>query len=179
MALSIGSKAPDFSLPGVDGETYSLSSFAQKTATVLVFSCNHCPYVVIYEDRMVELQRDYADRGVALIAVNANDTVAYPADSFENMKLRAEAKGFNFPYVLDASQDTAKAYEATRTPEVFIIDAGGTIAFHGRIDDNADDPSAVERHHVREALDQLLAGQDVEVGETEPIGCTIKWRAGA
>ena len=91
MALSIGSKAPDFSLPGVDGETYSLSSFAQKTATVLVFSCNHCPYVVIYEDRMVELQRDYADRGVALIAVNANDTVAYPADSFENMKLRAEA----------------------------------------------------------------------------------------
>ena len=178
MALSIGSKAPDFDLSGVDGRNYSLATFADKSARVVIFSCNHCPYVVMYEDRMIELARDYHDQGVAVIAINPNDPVSHPADSFENMKLRAQSKGFNFPYVWDETQQTAVAYGATRTPEVFVVDAGGTVVYHGRIDDNAEDAGAVERHDLREALDQLVAGRPIETPDTDPIGCSIKWKTG-
>jgi len=176
MAVPVGSKAPKFSLLGVDGETYSLCGFSDKKAVVVVFSCNHCPFVVMYEDRMIELYRDYAPRGVAMVAINPNDTDAYPADSYDNMKLRAETKGFEFAYVIDETQATARAYGATKTPEVFVVDADGTVVYHGRIDDNAEDASAVERQELREALDQLLAGQPIATPETTPIGCGIKWR---
>lgn len=178
MALEIGNPAPDFNLPGVDGKTCSLADFAGKAAVVIIFSCNHCPVVMEYEDRMVALQRDYADRGVALVAINCNDAENYPADSFENMKLRAQSKGFNFPYLYDESQQSAMQYGATRTPEVFLVGPGRKLAYHGRIDDSADDPAGVERHELREALDQLLAGGSVAVPETTPVGCTIKWRLG-
>lgn len=179
MALAIGSKAPDFDLPGVDGQRVSLSGLADKRAVVVIFSCNHCPYVVMYEDRMIQLQRDYADRGVTLVAINSNDPVSYPADSFENMKLRAQSKGYNFPYLWDESQEVALAYGATRTPEVFLVDSTGTIVYHGRIDDNADDPAAVQRHDLREALDALLEGRPITIVDTTPVGCTIKWRTGS
>jgi peroxiredoxin len=178
MALEIGSKAPDFDLLGVDGKRYSLASFAGKKAVVVVFSCNHCPYVVMYEDRMIGLQRDYADRGVALIAINANDADKYAADSFENMKLRAETKGFNFAYVADDTQFTAMEYGATRTPEFFLLDAAGNVAYHGRMDDDAEDVAAVQRHDLREALEEVLAGKPVSVPDTMPVGCTIKWKTG-
>ena len=178
MPLAIGEKAPDFDLPAVDGHNYSLSTFGDKDACVVIFSCNHCPIVVAYEDRMIQLAADYADKGVAVVAINANDPVSHPADSFDNMKLRAESKGFNFPYLWDESQNVAMAYGATRTPEVFVVDAGGTIVYHGRIDDNAEDAAAVGRHDLREALEQILAGKPVEVPDTAPIGCTIKWKAG-
>ena len=176
MSLPIGGKAPDFDLPGTDGNNHSLQNFADKAATVIIFSCNHCPYVVMYEDRMIELQRDYADKDVAIIAINSNNPVSHPADSFDNMKVRAEEKGFNFPYVLDGTQQTAREYRATRTPEVFVVGPGGAVVYHGRIDDNAQDASAVERHDLREALDQLLAGEPIGMPDTAPIGCTIKWK---
>jgi len=176
MALRVGSKAPGFSLPGVDGETYSLAGFAGKQAVVVILSCNHCPYVVMYEDRMVQVQADYAARGVQLIAICANDDVKYPADSFEAMKQRAAEKGFNFPYVRDASQQVARAYGAAVTPEVFVVSAEGVIVYHGRLDDNAQDSSRVKTHDLRNALDQLLAGEEVTVKDTEPVGCSIKWQ---
>jgi len=176
MAISVGSKAPDFDLPGVDGETYSLGSFADADAVVVIFSCNHCPYVVANEDRMVQLQADYADRGVRLVAICSNDAAKYPADSFDAMKARAQEKGFNFPYLRDETQEVARAWGASVTPEVFLLGPEGTVVYHGRIDDNAMAPTAVGRHDLREALDELLAGEDISVPRTEPVGCTIKWK---
>ncbi len=176
MAISVGSKAPDFDLPGVDGETYSLGSFADADAVVVIFSCNHCPYVVANEDRMVQIQADYADRGVRLVAICSNDAAKYPADSFDAMKARAQEKGFNFPYLRDETQEVARAWGASVTPEVFLLGPEGTVVYHGRIDDNAMAPTAVGRHDLRAALDELLAGEDISVPRTEPVGCTIKWK---
>lgn len=176
MAISVGSKAPDFDLPAVDGQDYSLGSFSGKQAVVVIFSCNHCPYVVATEDRMIGLQADYADRGVQLVAINPNDEVQYPADSFEAMKTRAAEKGFNFPYLRDESQQVARAYGASVTPEVFLVDAGGTVVYHGRIDDNVMEPDSVGRHDLQEALDELLAGKEISLQETEPVGCSVKWK---
>jgi peroxiredoxin len=174
--LKIGDVAPDFNLPGVDGKNYSLSSFADKKAVVVIFSCNHCPYVIAYEDRMIAIQRDYADKGVALVAINPNDDVKYPADSFDKMAIRAKEKGFNFPYLRDETQEIARAYGATRTPEIFLLDESRRLVYHGRIDDNAMDPNGVKRHDLREALDELLEGKEISVTETTPVGCTIKWK---
>ncbi len=177
MAVSIGTKAPDFNLPGVDGQDYSLSTFADKQAVVVIFSCNHCPYIVANEDRMIELQADYADRGVQLVAINPNDDIRYPADSFQAMKTRAAEKGFNFPYLRDETQQVARAYDASVTPEVFVVDATGTVVYHGRIDDDsAKEPGNVIRHDLRIALDEMLAGEEITVKDTEPVGCTIKWK---
>ena len=176
MSLSIGSSAPDFSLPGVDGETWSLSSFAEKPVLVVIFSCNHCPYVVAYEERMTELQRDYAERGVQLVAINPNNEKSHPADSFDKMVQRAKDRAFNFPYLRDESQDVARAYGARFTPEIFAFDKDRKLAYHGRIDDNYDDPFDVRRHDLREALDEILAGKPVSIADTEPVGCTVKWK---
>jgi peroxiredoxin len=123
--MSQGTAAPPFSLPATDGETYSLASFANADVLVVVFTCNHCPYAIAAEDRLVELQRDYATRGVRLVAINPNDSEGYPADSFDNMVVRAEAKGFNFPYLHDEPQAVARAYDAACTPDVFVFDAEG------------------------------------------------------
>jgi peroxiredoxin len=176
MAIKVGSKAPAFDLPGVDGRNYSLASFADKEAVVVIFSCNHCPYVVANEDRMMQIQSDYAARGVQLVAICSNNAATHPADSFENMKQRAAEKGFNFPYLRDESQEVARAYGASVTPEVFVVDKTGTVVYHGRIDDNAMEPAKVKRHDLREALDELLAGKPISVTNTEPVGCSVKWK---
>lgn len=174
--LSIGSKAPEFNLKGVDGKHYSLDSFAGKEALIIIFSCNHCPYVQAYEDRIIKIQEDYAGKGVAVIAINPNDDKGYPEDSFENMKRRAEEKGFNFPYLRDEDQSVAKAFDATHTPEIFLFDKERKLVFHGKIDDNWQEPDKVVNHYLRNALDELLAGKEISVPETFTIGCTIKWR---
>lgn len=176
MSLSIGSSAPDFLLPGVDGETRSLASFADKPALVVIFSCNHCPYVVAYEERMIALQRDYADQGVQLVAINPNNEKTHPADSFDKMVERSKERNFNFPYLRDESQEVARAYGARFTPELFVFDKDRKLAYHGRIDDDHEDPNAVSRHDAREALDEILAGKPVSVTDTTPIGCTVKWK---
>ncbi|MGK9475258.1 thioredoxin family protein [Melioribacter sp. OK-6-Me] len=173
--LKLGSKAPDFSLEGVDGKTYSLDSFKEKEALIVIFSCNHCPYVQAYEDRIIKIQEDYAGR-VQVVAINSNDDVKYPEDSFEEMKIRAEKKKFNFPYLRDETQETARAYGATHTPEIFLFDKKRELRFHGKIDDNWQEPAAVKQNYLRDALDELLSGKEISVPETFTIGCTIKWK---
>jgi len=175
--LSLGSKAPDFNLIGVDDKYYSLNSFSDKKAVIIIFSCNHCPYVQAYEDRIIKIQRDYKEKGVAIVAVNSNDDKAYPEDSFENMKKRAIQKGFNFPYLRDEEQSVARAYDATHTPEIFLFDSERRLVFHGKIDDNWQEPEKAVNHYLRNALDELLAGKEISVPETFTIGCTIKWKS--
>jgi len=174
--LRSGDKAIPFNLPGTDGTNHNLREYSEKKAVVVTFSCNHCPYVRAWEDRMVEVQADYAPRGVQLVAINSNDAVKYPEDSFEKMKERACEKKFNFPYLRDESQEVAKAYGAERTPEVFLFDKSGSLRYHGVIDDNYDDPAAVKIRYLREALDAVLTGAPPRTTETKPVGCTIKWK---
>lgn len=174
--LKIGSPAPDFNLPGVDGKEYSLNSFKDKEALIVIFSCNHCPYVQAYEERIKQIQDDYRSKGAAVVAINSNEDVNYPEDSFENMKKRADEKKFNFPYLRDETQSFARAYDATHTPEIFLFDKERKLAFHGKIDDNWQEPERVQNHYLRNALDELLAGKDISVPETFTIGCTIKWK---
>lgn len=175
MRLPIGEKAPDFSLPGVDGKTHSLRNFADKPVLVVMFTCNHCPYVQAYEDRLIAIQRDYADRDVQLLAINANETRNYPEDDFPHMVERAENKAYNFPYLRDENQSVAEAYGAHYTPEIFVLDREHRLRYTGRIDDNWQNPKEVKSHDLRAAIEALLSGQAVSRPETHTIGCTIKW----
>jgi peroxiredoxin len=176
MTLDLGSQAPDFSLPGTDGKTWSLASFKDAKALCVVFSCNHCPYVKAYEGRFVGLQKDLGPGGFQMVAINSNDAVSHPEDGFEAMQARAREKGFNFPYLRDESQAVAHAYGAVRTPHVFLFNAGRALAYVGRIDDNWDQPDKVTRHELRDAVEDLLADLPVRVPETFAVGCTIKWK---
>jgi peroxiredoxin len=176
MGISVGSTAPNFSLKGVDGKEYSLESLADRKAVAVVFSCNHCPYVLAWEDRMIAIQGDYEAQGVTLVAINPNNEATHPADSFDNMVTHSSEKGFNFPYLRDETQQTATAYGATHTPEVFLLDAERTVRYHGAIDDNYDDADAVREHYLRNALDAVLAGGKPPITETPPVGCTVKWK---
>jgi len=172
----MGDMAPGFTgLLGTDGKRYSLESFADVQILVLVVSCNHCPYVQAYEDRMIAIQRDYKDRGVGFVAVNSNYDRDYPEDSYENMVKRAKEKRFNFPYIRDETQSLAKALSAVCTPEVFVFDRQRKLVYHGRIDDNKD-PTKVTTHDLRNALGAITGGKKPAVAETRPFGCSVKWR---
>lgn len=175
-ALAIGEKAKSFTLQGTDGQEYSLSSFKDHEILAVIFSCNHCPYVQAWESRMVQIQADYKEKGVQFVAINANDASKYPDDNFEAMKARVMEKGFNFPYLRDKSQEVAREYGAERTPEVFLFDADRKLIYHGTIDDNYDDPEAVEATYLRDAIEAGLVGGTPEVQTTTPVGCTIKWK---
>ena len=176
MGIKLGGKAPDFNLKGVDGKLYTLDSFKDYKMLVVIISCNHCPYVVAYEDRMIEIQRDYLEKGVRFVAINPNNEITHPEDSFANMIVRAKKKGFNFPYLRDESQDIPKILGARYTPEVYLFDQDRRLRYHGRIDDNYQNPRAVQRHDLRDALDSILSGKQVQNPETTAIGCTIKWK---
>ncbi len=170
------SKAADFSLPGTDGKTHSLKDYADKKAVIVIFSCNHCPYVQAYEDRMMDIQKDYGAQGAQVITINSNDAVKYPDDNFEAMKKRAKERNFNFPYLRDDSQDVARAYSATHTPHIFLFDEFRNLRYTGKIDDDWKEPGNVKRRFLREALDAVLAGKTPGEQETYAIGCTIKWK---
>ena len=176
MSLALAERAPSFALPGIDGQQHSLDDYAGNDVLVLIQSCNHCPYVQAWEGRMVAIQRDYADRGVRLVAFNSNDAGRYPDDSFEEMRSRAKRQGFNFDYLQDEDQSLARALGSERTPEVFVFDRDRRLVYHGAIDDSRDD-NAVTRHHLREALDAVLDGREPAVPETPPVGCSVKWRS--
>ena len=174
--LQLGQTAPDFSLPGVDGKTYSLASFKDAKLLVIVFSCNHCPYVVGSEDRMNKFYADYAPRGVAMAAINSNESDNHPTDSFEHMKTRAAEKGFKFAYIRDESQQTALDYGALRTPHWYVFDEHRKLRYTGRMDDNPRTPGAEKTRELRDAVDALLAGRKPELELTNPIGCNVKWK---
>lgn len=174
--LGIGDEAIPFSLPGVDGEAHSLSNHQEKAAVAVIFTCNHCPYARAWEDRIVSIQSDYRDQGLQVLAINANDADKYPNDGFTQMQQRAEEKDFNFPYLQDESQELAAAYGAERTPEVFLFDSDRKLAYHGAVDDNYDDPNAVQQNYLRDAIEAVLANAEPSTSETRPVGCTIKWK---
>jgi peroxiredoxin len=173
--LKIGAKAPDFRLPAVDGNTYGLESFSDAKLLIIAFTCNHCPYVQAYEDRIIALQNEFQEQGLQFVAINSNETKGYPEDSFENMIIRSEEIGFNFPYLRDDDQQVAKLFGAQCTPEFFLFDSERTLRYHGKFDDNWKDPNGVTNHDLKNAVQTLLAGKEIEKPENMAIGCSIKW----
>lgn len=173
--LQLGELAPDFRLPAVDGKDYSLASFKDRKILVVFFTCNHCPYVQGWDDRVIALQREFGPKGVQFVGINANETAHYPDDSFEKMVVRAREKGFNWVYLRDESQEAAKVYDAACTPEFYAFDAGRKLRYHGRVDDNYQDPKAVKSHDLKNALEDLTSGREVRMPLTPAMGCSIKW----
>jgi peroxiredoxin len=176
--MTLGTAQPliPFRLKNVDGNALSPEDFSGAKALAVIFWCNHCPYVRAWEDRVIALQREYADRGVQFLLVNANDAQKYPGDSYEEMQKRAEEKGYPFPYLVDEPQDVARQYGAERTPEIFLFDEARTLRYHGAPDDNYDDPNGVTHQYLRDAVEAVLSGTAPTESETPPRGCTIKWR---
>lgn len=165
--LEIGAKAPTFAgLPGVDGKECSLDAMKDAKAIVVCFTCNKCPVAVAYEDRFVEFQKKYADKGVKFVAINSNKN----SENLEVMKTRAEEKGFNFPYVYDASGKLATEYGATVTPHIFVLDGERKVAYVGAFDDSQ---QKATKHYVADAVDAILAGKKVELTNTKAVGCGI------
>lgn len=179
MAPVLGSQAPDFSLPGTDGKTYGLKTFSDRKALVVVFMCNHCPYVIAVQDRINQIARNFGPKGVALVGINSNDTKRYPDDSFENMKKRSKELGFSFPYLLDETQEVARAYGAVCTPDIFAYEntgSGFALRYQGRLDDSWKDESKVTKHDLSDALEAILAKKPVNSDQHPSMGCSIKWK---
>ncbi|MEK7390199.1 MAG: thioredoxin family protein [Elusimicrobiota bacterium] len=176
--MNLTDTAPAFLLKGVDGREHSLDSVKGNKATIIVFSCNHCPYVVLNEDRLIAACLDTRDKGVGMAAINSNDAQRYPEDSFEAMVARAREKKFPFPYLRDETQSVARAYGATHTPHLFVFDAQLRLAYTGAIDDDSSykNRKKAEKFYLRDALDDLIAGRQVRLADTHAIGCTIKWK---
>jgi peroxiredoxin len=183
--LEIGSKAPDFKLPGVDGKTYSLASFKTANILVIVFTCNHCPTAQAYEERIIQLTKDYKSKGVAVVAISPNDPksvrldeLGYSdmGDSFAEMKARARQKKYNFPYLYDGdTEKTSKAYGPVATPHVFIFDKDRKLRYQGRIDDVEKPTGTPKNLDTRNAIEALLANKEVPVATTKVFGCSVKW----
>ncbi len=176
VGYSVGDTAIDFNLQNVDGKTVSLAGIKDAKGYIVVFTCNHCPYAMAYEDRIIELNKKYAPLGYPVVAINSNDKDVQPADSFDNMKKRVKEKSIQYSYLYDATQEIAKAYGATRTPHVFLLDNNRVVRYIGAIDDNSEDASAVKEKYVENAIEALRNGQDVAVKQTKAIGCGIKWK---
>ena len=185
VTLSIGAKAPYFELPGVDGKTYTLASFSKASVLVIVFTCNHCPTAQAYEDRIIRMTSDYKSKGVAFVAISPNDPDAVRldelgytdmGDSFEEMKLRAKQKKYNFPYLYDgATQKVANAYGPVATPHVFIFDKERKLRYQGRIDDVEKPSKTPVNLDARNAIEALITGKEVPVTSTKVFGCSVKW----
>lgn len=174
--LAAGDFAPDFSLNGIDGKLHALPSLAGKKGTLVIFMCNHCPYVQAKIPEMNELYSLYSKKGISLIGISSNDAAKYPADSFENMKLFAKEKGIMFPYLYDESQETARAYGAACTPDPFLFDSSLSLSYHGRFDDAPGIGGAAKNFFMREAIDSLLAGRKPSLDFHPSMGCSIKWK---
>ena len=174
--VPLGTPAPDFSLPGTDGKTYSLMNFGDKRVLVIIFMCNHCPYVKAALRRLINLQNEYAEKGVRLVGINVNDAKKYPDDSLENMKALVEKKNLPFPYLYDESQASAKAYDAVCTPDIFVYGVERTLKYRGRVDDNWQHPDQITRHDLKDAIEALLTDQDVNTDQVSSMGCSIKWK---
>jgi peroxiredoxin len=174
MSVAIGEPAPGFELPDTNGQRWSADD-AGAPATVVVFTCNHCPYALAWHERIADLARDYAERGVRVLAINSNDADRYPRDSLQAMRSRVRSEDWPMPYLHDAEQTVARSYDAKTTPDVFILDGQGRLRYRGAPDGDYDDPTQQARW-MRAALDALLAGEEVRQPETKPVGCSIKWK---
>ena len=170
----VGDKAADFKLKSVDGKMYSMADYKDAKGFIVVFTCNHCPFAVKYEDRIVALAKKYKSLGYELIAINPNDPAAQPEDSFDLMKVRAKEKGFTFPYLFDEGQKVYPQYGATKTPHVFLLDKSLTVKYIGAIDDNVDDAAAVKERYLENAIAALEKNQEANPSMTKAIGCSIK-----
>jgi peroxiredoxin len=173
MTVAIGDMAPSFALPGTDGQTHSPGGGAP--ATVVVFTCNHCPYALAWHERIADAARDYAGRGVRFLAINPNDAERYPRDSFEAMKQRVASEDWPMHYLRDETQEVARAYDALVTPDVFVLDSGDRLRYRGAPDSDYDDPGQ-NAAWLRDALDAVLDGGEPQPAQTRPIGCSIKWK---
>ena len=173
----IGDVAENFTLKNIDGNMVSLSDYKDAKGFIVTFTCNTCPYAVMYEDRIIELNNKYAAKGYPVIAIMPNNVDVKPGDALPEMKKRAEEKGFNFPYLIDEAQNVYPKFGATKTPHIFILEKtskGNIVKYIGAIDDNYKDASAVTTKYVEEAVDALLSGKEVSEKETKAIGCSIK-----
>jgi len=177
--LALGASAPHFSLPDTEGRPVSLSDFQSAPALLVVFMCNHCPYVKHIRGCLAQLGRDYLPRGVGMVGINANDVENYPADRPELMAVEAKSAGYLFPYLYDESQAVAKAYHAACTPDFFLFDADKRLVYRGQLDDSRPGNNApVTGKDLRAALDAVLAGKPVTVSQKPSLGCNIKWKPG-
>lgn len=174
MTLAVGQQAPEFQLIDTSGEQQTVDGNAGP-ATVVVFTCNHCPYALAWHDRIARAAREYSERGVRFVAINSNDPDRYPRDSYEAMQKRVAAEDWPMPYLHDATQDVARAFGAQTTPDVFVLDAERRLRYRGAPDADYEDPSQ-NAEWLREALDAILAGSEPSRAETKPVGCSIKWR---
>lgn len=176
----LGSIASDFNLPGVDGKSYSLKEISKDAKAVLVvFMCNHCPYVQAVDLRINALAREYFSRGVKVVGINSNDPLRYPDDNFEAMRARAKARGYVFPYLQDLSQEVAKSYGAVCTPDYYLYEHQQgclKLRYRGRLDDNWKDEKAVARRDLADAIEKLLAGRPIDSLQPSSMGCSIKWK---
>ena len=176
---NLGDAVADFRLKNVDGRQLSLTDYRAQKGLIVVFTSNHCPFAKAYEDRIVALDRKFASQGYSVLAIMPNDPKAYDDDSFKSMQTRSIDKGYPFAYVLDETQAAARAFGATRTPEVYILKQTSgqfILEYVGAIDDSPQDESGVQRRYVDEAVSSLLAGRPVQSPLTKPIGCAIKWK---
>lgn len=176
--IGIGDSAPmaDFEMMGVDGDQVSIANAAGEKGTLVMFSCNACPWVKAWESRIAELGNTYQEKGIGVIQINSNDPAQNAEDGFDAMKTRAQERDFQFPYVVDETSGLARAFGATRTPEAFLFDASGKLVYHGTIDDNAHEPAKVEARYLRDALEAVATGSEVPIAETKALGCGIKFR---
>jgi peroxiredoxin len=174
-----GDTASDFNLKNVNGKYVSLSQFEDAKGFIVVFSCNTCPVVKKYEERIIKLNEEFSSRGYPVIAINSNDRIVSPGDSYEEMKKLASDKGYKFEYLYDESQDVAKQYGATNTPHVYVLskkDGNLKVEYVGAIDNNADEASKADKKYVQDAVNSLLKGQSAQVAGTKAVGCGIKWK---
>jgi peroxiredoxin len=175
MSVAIGDKAPEFQLPDTEGAPWSAPN-GDGATTVMVFTCNHCPYALAWHDRIAQAARDYADRGVRFLAISSNDAERYPRDSYDAMKARVAKEDWPMPYLYDQTQEVARAYGAKTTPDLFVVDSEGRLRYRGAPDSAYDDPGQ-QAQWLRDALDAVLSGEQPARAETKPVGCSIKWKA--
>ena len=164
-------------MTSVDGKEVAIADVKKAGGVLVIFTCNHCPFAKMWESRIVELGNAYPAKGIGVIAVNANDPKVAADDAFEVMQQRSKDRGMQFPYVVDATSNLARAFGASRTPEAFLFDKDGKLVYHGTVDDNGQEPSKVEKPYLKNALEAVLAGAPVPVPETKSIGCGIKFRS--
>ncbi len=174
--IPLGTEAADFALPATDGQTYSLDSFADRKILVIVFMCNHCPYVQAVWQRLNDLKEKYADKAVQFVGINPNFHPDYPEETMEKMREYYAQYKMNFPYLLDETQEVAKAYKAQCTPDIYVFDENRELKYHGRIDDNWQSPGEVEGKELDKALADLVEGRTVSDEQKPSMGCSIKWR---